>query len=512
MILFAISSVTIAQQKVEFNQFKKQVSENPNNVKALSGLGECYYQLQKYDSAYFFFNKAQTLSPDDAMITILVAKSQFQLGKKDVAEILFAQALKQDKKSSKIPVTISKAYYEGKTKDLEKAAFYSTEAKKLNSRDAQAYLVAGDVLLLKEVYNEAAVQYEQSMYFDSTNYEPQIKLADIYILAHNYKLTKKFANNVLRLNPDFYQAYSRLGDANYELGKYEEAIKAYAEFLAKEPNNEDVQRKYAFSLFFNKNYDLAQTEIAKIAKGDSTNHVMMRLTSYINFEKGEFEKGAKLMEKFFATILPEKIITQDYEYMAKFQAELGKDSLAIVNYNIAYSRDTTKITSLPEIAKLQGKMKKYDKSVEIYELYMKKVSTPLNSDYFLLGKALYNAGNFTTDTILKKTYFEKADTTFGKVIELSTKSYLGYFWKGRVRSALDPETTLGLAKPQYEKTIEITASNTTKYKKELIESYSYLGYFYYVKNDATNSKLNWSKILEIDPTNEKALQAIKEIK
>ena len=49
-------------------------------------------------------------------------------------------------------------------------------------------------------------------------------------------------------------------------------------------------------------------------------------------------------------------------------------------------------------------------------------------------------------------------------------------------------------------------------KSVLVECNSYLGYYYFVKEDYNQSKLYWNKILEIDPGNETATKALGGIK
>ena len=89
--------------------------------------------------------------------------------------------------------------------------------------------------------------------------------------------------------------------------------------------------------------------------------------------------------------------------------------------------------------------------------------------------------------------------------------YLGYLSSARTNSALDPETTEGLAKPYYEKALEVMLPSQNERKAEILECYRYLGYYYYVKNELVQSKTFWNKVLEIDPTDAVSLQVIKSI-
>ena len=105
--------------------------------------------------------------------------------------------------------------------------------------------------------------------------------------------------------------------------------------------------------------------------------------------------------------------------------------------------------------------------------------------------------------------FGKADTTFQKLIELQPNISVGYLWTARTKSQLDPETVKGLAKPYYEKVIEKASANPEKEKNNLIEAYSYLGYYHYLKGDLQVSKGYWEKSLALNPADEKAKEAIR---
>jgi tetratricopeptide (TPR) repeat protein len=124
-------------------------------------------------------------------------------------------------------------------------------------------------------------------------------------------------------------------------------------------------------------------------------------------------------------------------------------------------------------------------------------------------------------------YLQKVDSVFSLFSDIAPDNYLGYFWRARVNSLIDEETTLGLAKPYYEKVVEITLPTAEKNIRELTESYRYLGYYYYVqaenkaianKNNAKVAKEEYlqsrdyfSRVLDLDPKNEVAKQVIEAI-
>ncbi|MCK7525612.1 MAG: hypothetical protein MZV64_52415 [Ignavibacteriales bacterium] len=81
-----------------------------------------------------------------------------------------------------------------------------------------------------------------------------------------------------------------------------------------------------------------------------------------------------------------------------------------------------------------------------------------------------------------------------------------------MKANFDPESENGLAKPFYEKFIELAKRDQEKFKKELIESYSYLGYYYYLQQDNQKSKAVWQEVLLIEPDNKQATEVIKQLK
>jgi len=139
-------------------------------------------------------------------------------------------------------------------------------------------------------------------------------------------------------------------------------------------------------------------------------------------------------------------------------------------------------------------------------------SDPDISDLFLYGRLNYYAATDSAYQDKQPLYLAEADTIFAQVAAKVPDNYLGNFWRARVNSLRDPETTQGLAKPYYEAALSILEQKPDSIKSVLVECNSYLGYYYFVKEDYNQSKLYWNKILEIDPGNETATKALQGIK
>jgi tetratricopeptide (TPR) repeat protein len=233
---------------------------------------------------------------------------------------------------------------------------------------------------------------------------------------------------------------------------------------------------------------------------------------YISYGTKDFSSGIAYMEKLFGLIQQDKVLKDDYSYYGKMLAESGKDSLAIEYFKNALKKDSSDYQQYDDIASSYKKLKKFEDYLDYSSRFVAKKPNLAIGDYFKLGQAFYSVAaglDVKTDSIKQAQYLQKADSLFLKVETNMPTSYLGPFWRARVNSAIDKETTLGLAKPFYEKAEGLLVADTVKYKSQLSEIYSYMGYYYYQKEDKANSIEFWKKLLGIDPENAKAQEAIK---
>lgn len=106
--------------------------------------------------------------------------------------------------------------------------------------------------------------------------------------------------------------------------------------------------------------------------------------------------------------------------------------------------------------------------------------------------------------------YKKADSAFMKVTELSPEYIQGYIYRAQANFKLDEGNKQGLAKPYYEKVIQLGEVDKAKNSKYLIEAYRYMGdYAYTVQKDLPASKSYFNKILELAPDDQQALDVLR---
>jgi tetratricopeptide (TPR) repeat protein len=501
--------------------FAKNIEQNPTDSRAFYGLGECLFKAGNIDSADICYKQSLLLNKKNGYSYIGLAKIAFQ--KKDNANALLQleAARKAGKKDAFVFTEIANLYLNlnGYTNNSD-ASSALAQAKVLNPSCSDIYLLLGTIAIKNKNFNDAANQLESAIFFDSTQFEAYFGIAKIYESAQNSAQAVDYFNKLIHKTPECILAYRELGELYFRLGKYSEAKANYAKYIAKAEYTSDEKERYAYTLFFSQDFDGAKKIITELSHNDPNNYIMLRLLSYMHFEKKEYNQGVDMFSKFFSKTPENKILALDYEYYGKTlekasadSLKANVDSLAAIQYQKAYAIDTTKAYLIDETAKAYTRAKDYANAVKMYTIsFQRKDPNKLQaSDYFQLGRANYMAGyslQASNDSVLQKAYLIKADTLFGTVYSLNPASHLGLLWRARANSLMDPKTIQGLAKPYYDKSLEIFTANPEKFKKEIIEAYSYLGFYYLTKTDYPSSKTYFKKVLEIDPANATVLEVM----
>lgn len=493
-----------------YNNAKQLFKDNLKNDQI--SLSEIYFYLgkialaeQKSDSAQIFFNKGLEAQNDDPYNKIGLLQSKFSKDRSGVESELKGM-YKTYKKDAAVKVAICRALWESGSTEYQPLF---AKLKQQNDKDALVYLLAGDIFEKEGDSGMACSQYEQAIYFDANCEIAYLKYARLYSKA-NAQTALEMLLKLLTVNPKSTLGKRDAAELYFGLNQFSEAAKYYQDYLADEMNftSKELER-YATILFYNKEFDKSLEQVNKILEKDPDNLVMNRLKMYINSEQGL--KDIAHAQKFMTRNKAADYIALDYTYYG-FALKTNKlYEEAISAFKTAMTLDSTKQNLNREISDAYASLGNHFKAIEAYEIYFKKCEADLKlTDYLLLGQDCYLAASKvlgTPDSAMHTTYLLKADTLFATVCQRSPNSVTGYFWRARVKSSLDPETTLGLARPYYEKSLEILEPANKDIKK-MLECYQYLGFYFYVNNDYPQSMNYWNKVLAINPENELALKAI----
>lgn len=485
--------------------FRNLIQQEPTVGENYFYMGENYFKSEKLDSAQIAYNKGSEINSTNAINFVGLGKVQWYSGKYEEAKVNFAKAQTMSaNKNALVLMKIAECYTQADKKDLMTAFSLLTAAAKLEPKNAEIYILTGDAYLENNNDGSNAIKnYEKAAELDKASVKAVLRIGQLYGRARNYNLALDYYKKAALIDSTFAPAYREQGELYYMAKQYNIAKAKYKRFLELSSNNLDARTRYASFLFLSKEYANSIAEIKEIQKLDTSSNILNRLLSYSYYETGDFANGLSKSNTFFNRAATEKtnLLAQDYEYNGKLLIKTGNDSSGIDKLNKALDMDTTKTELYSEIASSYMKQKKYAQAIGSYQ---KKITLgrPNANDYFGMGRAYY----FTKE-------FGKADTSFAQIIVSNPTLPLGYLWRAKSNTQLDQSNEKGLAKPFYEQFVSLVKpEEIDKNKKDLIEAYSYLGFQAMKQKDTALAKQNWQKLLEIDPTNDKAKKALDSFK
>lgn len=491
-------------------EFRQLISKEATKGDNYFYYGENFYKNNKPDSALIIFKKGAEVQPTNGLNFVGIGKVQMLQGKTADANASFFKAKTLAGKNANTLVELADAYINAPEagRNSTQAITILDEALKYDSKNAEAHILKGDALLdLHPAEGGPAIkEYDEAQKLNPKSAKAVLRQGKLYSRGRNYPLALEKYKEAIKIDPTFAPAYIEIAELYHRANQDNNALDAIKKYLELNTNNSYAQGRYASFLYESKQYSEAVKQIEEIQKKDSSDAYLYRLAGYSYDEMGNktdtaaYSKGYKAIDKFFQKTTDKnfKYIADDYRHKGSLLSKTGKDSLGVVELQKAIDLDPTKNCELyGEVGKIWMKGKRYDKAIAAFEKLPTCGKALSGQNYYDLGRAYYYGPKD----------FVKADTSFSKLVQVSPPTYpVGWFWRGKSNVQIDAKNEKWLAKPYYEKAMEIVKpEERAANKSNVIEACSYLGYYYYVKEkDTEKAKYYWGIVKELDPNNEKA--------
>lgn len=413
------------------------------------------------------------------------------------AQILLDETVtKAGPKNAQVLIEAADALIHFKNKDLEKAKGFLAKAETLQPKNPEIKILYGDVYSELNNGTLAADYYNKALDLDPKSVKSIVNKGRLYKRSTNFEGAAEEFRNAIKIDDSFAPAHRELGDCYYRIGKLEDAKAEYKKYLDLSKNNCNARIRYAGFLFISKDYSGALQESGQLRNTcDVNNARLLRINAYSLYETKDSAKALMAIEKLFEKVSEGNRVQDDYEYAGKIYILNNKDSLGVEMLRKAYLMDSNRCDLLTEIYKSYDKMKKYAEAASVMLEKIHNCKGTTVTDYFNLGRSYFFSTNY-----------QSADSAFAKVNELSPKYASGFLWRAKANSFIDSTMTQGLAKPHYEKYIEVANADTasaTKYKSGLVEAYKYMAaYFVKAENNMRTARDYVIKALELDPENQ----------
>lgn len=424
------------------------------------------------------------------------------------------QLYKDNKKNPEVLVGIGKAMLA--EKDTANALKFANYALAKDGKYAKAFLLKGDIAVMKDDAGSAAENYQQAKYFDPKDPDGYYKYA---MILRGRSPEEAVANlEELRTQRPDYPVDALCGRVYYIAQKYENAEKYYDKVTDRSKLEDEDITYYAMTTWLlgkrEKSVDICKMGLSRDPRRSGWN----RIAFYSYTDLKNTNEALDYADRLFNKSDSAHYIGEDYVYYgtALQQAERWDDAIKAYEQAIELSKDNSKQVAI------------IDKNLS--DIYLKKGDFNNAVTYFeksLAGKDKKTADDFDnlaslyTEIATQKTQaddaagaaeaYRKADQVYSEYVQAypNYQNWCNYM-RGQVNANLDPDSKQGLARPYYEalaNSLETKAERSNSENAMLKQAYLYMiVYNFNVKQDKENAKVYANKMLAIDPENEIAKQ------
>lgn len=486
--------------------FTAIAKNDPKNGTIYYYIGEVSYEMEDYPEAEKAYKKGLTINPQCAECKVGIGKLLLDQGKADEAEENFQSAIRLDKKNPEIYALIGEAYLRTKKPNANKAIDYLSTARDMNPAVAWYWSSLGDAYKMANNNGEAMTSYETAIKKDPLNSAAYIAMARIWKGAKQDSLAIPLLIKAIELSPNDARAYKDLIELYIKNGQYDKVTPLLEKYVTLTGDDVDAKvRLVKFLTFQAKDYDRAIEEGEKLLKTNPEQYTLHRWLAWAYAEKSEYQHSYDHSKQLFDALEKNKeraTFPSDYDYWGKAAFKLGLIDEAAHIYRKYLELDPSRSQEINGmLAKGYFDAKNYEQAAKYYLL--KGAEKPLSvADNYYLGLSYF----YLDENV-------KSDSVFIKVLEVTPDYAPGWMMRARVGNRLDTaEMKLYLPKVPYENYIKYAAADPVKNKRNLMEAYKYLGWYYVQKEDNVMAKEYYDKALELDPADKETMDIIAILK
>ena len=420
---------------------------------------------------------------------------------------------KENKKNAENLVAFGREFMAAKdTANAKTYANYALQASK--NKCAAAFILLGDIEAISDNGGGAATQYEQAIYVDPKNPDAYYKYANVYRKISPSGAVAKL-NELRQQRPDI-AVDALAGRIYYMSNEFDKALAAYDKADKNKMEERDLS-DYAMSAFFKQKYDKA-LEVAKFGLSKNPRHAAFnRLAFFNSTELKKYDDALMYADALFNKSDSAKFSYYDYTYYGNALIGAKQPQKAIEMYELALKQEdmdnkAKRAGVVKQLSDAYRDMEDFPNAIKHYKDYLASMEKPTANDLAALASLHMQHGATLKDNEQAEA-FKMADETYADLAQ-KYENAMEYatFMRARVNGQMDPDQSKGLAKPYYEKLVELIGPKTeldATEKARLKESYHYLISYYFIqKDDKATAKDYAAKMLVIDPENQIAKQVM----
>jgi Flp pilus assembly protein TadD len=493
------------------NVFKKMLASDPKNTEAAYWLGQTYLDMNRQPidtaAAKNLFQKTLQANPNDPLMIVGMGQIELMEGNKTDARNHFESAINMAKKRDlpAILLAVGRANIESRNGDDLYAIDKLKQAADKDKKNPEIFNELGMAYWRLNDGANATVNFQNALALDPHDARASFMIGRIFE-TQGYgqeAIYMRYYQDAMKEDPNFAPVYYWLYTYYYERD-VNQAANYLNKYIAVADNDSKNCYAKASLLFVSKKYNETVTQANDCiqAAGGQAFPNLYGLKAYAYDALGDSLKARQSFEKFFSVVSPENIGPNDYASYGKILMEFpGSEAQGEAYIDKAIKMDTIpaqKIKTVTDLAKGFAAKNNFAEAGKWYGKILSLDSSYGKTDLFYAGYNDYRGGNY-----------KSADSVFRLYQQKYPGDILGWYLGGHAAEGIDTSGEQGLAKPLYQKVIEIGDTTTDKasVKDKLVPAMRYMvAYFYNIKHNTDSAIVYNNKILEVDPTDATALK------
>lgn len=506
----------------------------PTNGKAAFLLGTIYLKQNVEDSAKIYFDKGIVASESGRINNIGLAQLDFENNNESAGQAKLDAVMKDlKKKDLEEYIYIARAYMNNTKPNFKSAIAVLEKAKAFSPNDAQVQLALGDAYYGDKNQNEAYAAYRNAYNTDNSIIRAKMQLGVLLKGANAFDDAVKAYDEVVAIDPNYGPVYRELAET-YNKWSYNKpsrraelngkALTYYEKYLTLTDYSLSSRMRHADFLILSKDYKALESEANAMKELDKVNPRILRYLGYAAFENGNTEDAISALNDFISKG-NNKVISRDYLVLgqAKIAKSIGADgktidetaaNIGLTDIKKAVEMEPLMANELNELGKKYFSMKLYGLASAVFEIAITVPTSPnALEDNVYYGLSVYSVNRTLEEGLRNKVQIANADKAMDNAILAKPEYQESYLYKARLNNLLNNDEVMANS---YQKFAELIIpkgeEEIIKNKAKLIESYNNSAAYYASAKDLVKAKELLSKTLLLDPANAFALESMKTIK
>ena len=309
-------------------QLNKILDRNPNDIEAISNLGNIYMAQNDFNRAKSEFTKIKQKAPKNSLGYQKLSQLYAIMGESSKAVSELENGYETIPESNGLFVNLIRGYVSNEKYDTAIRAL----TKRINQNPEEVFLynLIGQTYMARKDYANAEKNFKKAIELEPTLMLPYNSLASLYLIQGRKDHAINTLESVITNNPEQPMGYMALGRFYEQTQEYQKAIKIYEEGYKVNPNLGHAANNISFLLCehfdskenLEKAFELAKKALRLMPKNPDVRDTL----GWVYYKMGDFKSATNYLKMAYAGN-PRHALINYHLGMALYKENMLEESL-----------------------------------------------------------------------------------------------------------------------------------------------------------------------------------------